>query len=163
MKKELVKKILLQMIGAVAVVCCPIYGYYPIAMAFFAAAYRCTNIRGITIPVMLGAFFACTDVETTVKYGVCMLVSAVIYELIIRKKKALGNVASSFVMAGVLWAVEAAGGFMTEESFWYAVLGGFEAVTVLGLAGILYTAHTKVRESKGTQNTQADLPFSLCN
>ncbi len=140
MKKELVKKILLQMIGAVAVVCCPIYGYYPIAMAFFAAAYRCTNIRGITIPVMLGAFFACTDVETTVKYGVCMLVSAVIYELIIRKKKALGNVASSFVMAGVLWAVEAAGGFMTEESFWYAVLGGFEAVTVLGLAGILYMA-----------------------
>jgi len=140
MKREQIKKILLQMIGAVAAVCCPVYGYYPIALAFFAAAYRCINTRVVTMPVMLGAFFVCTDVETTVKYGVCILVSAVIYELIIRKKRTLGAVASSFIMAGILWAMEVAGGFMTEEPFWYVVLGGFEAVTVLGLAGILYMA-----------------------
>ena len=140
MKREQIKNISVQVIGAIATACCPIYGYYPIAMAFFAAAYRCINTRWHILPVMLGTFWLGAGPETAVKYGACMLASAVIYELIIRKNRALKNVAASLIMAGVLWLVEAAGGFMTSDPFWYIVLGGFEAVTVIGLAGILHIA-----------------------
>ncbi|MBE5949931.1 MAG: hypothetical protein E7261_13070 [Lachnospiraceae bacterium] len=140
MKREKIKKIFVQVIGAVAAVCCPVYGYFPIAMAFFAAAYRCISTRFVIPFVMFGAFFVRTDVETEVKYGICMLVSAIIYELIIRKKGKLRNAVASFVMACVLWLVEAAGGFMTAEPFWYVVLGGFEAAVVIGLSGILHMA-----------------------
>ena len=139
MKREQIKMILIQVIGVISVVCCPIYGYYPIAMAYFAAAYRCISTRGILLPVMLAGFFLKAGFETTVKYGACMLASSVIYELIIRKKRILKN-ASAFIMAGVLWVVEAAGGFMTTDPFWYILLGGFEAAVVIGLAGILHMA-----------------------
>lgn len=139
MRREQIKIILVQVIGAISAVCCPVYGYYPIAMAFFAAAYRCISTRGILLPVMCGGFFALAGFENAVKYGVCMLTSSVIYELIIRKKRTLKN-AAAFIMAGVLWIVEVAGGFMTDDPFWYIVLGGFEAAAVLGLAGIFYMA-----------------------
>lgn len=139
MRREQIKIILVQVIGAISAICCPVYGYYPIAMAFFAAAYRCIGTRAILLPVMCGGFFAMAGLENAVKYGVCMLASSAIYELIIRKKRTLKNVAA-FIMAVVLWAVEAAGGFMTADPFWYIVLGGFEAVAVLGLAPMFYMA-----------------------
>ena len=78
MKREQIKMILVQVIGAISTLCCPVYGYYPIAMAFFAAAYRCISTRGILLPIMLAGFFVRAGFETTVKYGVCMLVSSVI-------------------------------------------------------------------------------------
>lgn len=162
MKREQIKKILVQVIGAISAICCPVYGYFPIAMAYFAAAYRCINTRGILLPVMIGGFFVRAGLETTVKYGVCMLASSVIYELIIRKKRILKN-ASAFIMAGVLWAVEAAGGFMTTDPFWYIVLGGFEAAVVMGLAGILYMAlssETLVGASSGKRIGIEHVPAS---
>ena len=140
MKREQIRTILVQVIGAISAVCCPVYGYYPIAMAYFAAAYRCINTRAIVLPIMLGAFWLRAGLETTVKYGVCMLVTSVIYELIISRKRILKNMAASLIMAGVLWVVEAAGGFMTTDPFWYILLGGFEAAVVIGLAGILHMA-----------------------
>lgn len=163
MKREQIKKLLVQVIGAIAVVCCPVYGYYPIAMAYFAAAYRCIHTRGVLLPVMFGIFFAGTGLETTVKYGICMLATSVIYELIIRKKRILKNAVASFVMAGVLWTVEAAGGLMTADLFWYIVLGGFEAAVVIGLTGIFYMAlssETLVGTNSGKVSSVEHAPAS---
>lgn len=139
-KREHVKTILIQVVGAIAAVCCPVYGYYPIAMAFFAAAYRCVATRWVLLPVMTGAFFVKVGFESTVKYGVCMAASAVIYELIIHIRKELRGIWASLVMAGVLWLVEAAGGFIIAGAGWYVVLGGLEALVVIGLETVLYMA-----------------------
>lgn len=141
--KQQVKTIFIQMIGAIAAVCCPVYGYYPVAMAFFSAAYSVYGNIGasrLMFPVILCALWAHAGMESAVKYGVCMFAALIIYEMIRRKKGVLKNITAALFMGGILWVVEAAGGFMTGDAALYALLGGFEAAVVMGLSGMFHMA-----------------------
>lgn len=139
-KREFVKKLLVQMIGAAAAVCCPVYGCYPIVLAFFTAVYREKSVRFLVMPVMYAGLYLSGGMPALIKYGVCMTAAAVIMELFIRRKTGLPGIVYGLITAGTVIFVEGFGGAMTDMPVRHIVLGVFEGLTVLGAGGIFYQA-----------------------
>lgn len=80
MRKEIGKKVLLQVIGF-AMAGISYFGYYPLGLAYFAAAYKEKVMRLLLFPVMFIGMSLFMEPLQLAKYGLCMIVAGTVTSL----------------------------------------------------------------------------------
>ena len=80
MRKEIGKKVLLQVVGFV-MAGISYFGYYPLGLAYFAAAYKEKVMRLLLFPVMFIGMSLFMEPLQLAKYGLCMIVTATVNSL----------------------------------------------------------------------------------
>lgn len=81
MKKELGKKILLQLAGFF-MTGISYFGYYPLGLSFFVAAYREKVMRLLLFPVMFLGMSLFMQPLQLARYGLCMIVTATVTSIL---------------------------------------------------------------------------------
>lgn len=97
MKKEVAKKMLLQVAGFI-LAGVGILGYYPLGLSYFVAAYKEKIMRLLLFPVMFIGMSLFMEPLQLAKYGLCMVVAATVTSITELDKNskatALGSVAA---------------------------------------------------------------------
>lgn len=81
MRKELGKKMLLQLVGFF-MAGISYFGYYPLGLSFFVAAYREKVMRLLLFPVMFIGMSLFMEPLQLARYGLCMIVAATVTSIL---------------------------------------------------------------------------------
>ncbi|NLZ80242.1 MAG: SpoIIE family protein phosphatase [Clostridiales bacterium] len=132
MKKKLLKRIGMQMIGGV-VAQCFILPHNPFGLAYFAAAYLQKPTRAFIFPIVLVSMLLTMPATVAIKYGLAMLVIAVIIELIERIKNSCGKYLGGVIAAISLFSMEVAKAGLSINPEKELIAGFFEYIMVFAL------------------------------
>lgn len=135
MKGQTVRKIVIQMI-AIAMAQCTVLMYHPIGVAFFAAAYTEGIWRYVLFPVMIASMAFVLEPLALLKYGITMLVTAVIVSVTEswnRKRRGDTFVPEGLLclLGGLVAAAMEAGDFAFSVWEWHdlVIIGGLGLLT----------------------------------
>lgn len=138
MKKRLMKRIGMQLIGGI-VAQCYILSYNPFGLAYFAAAYLQKGTRAFVFPIILVSMLLTMPATEAIKYGLAMLVIAVIIELIERMKDSCGRYLGGVIAAISLFSMEIAKAGLSINPEKQIISGLFESVMVFALVVVFST------------------------
>lgn len=136
MKETILKKASVHIMGVFAALCMA-GGYNPIGFAYFASVFMEKGQRLFIFPVVMAVIAFTMPMLPAVKYMMAMVVYAVLFGLAEAGK---GQVKRSHggLLAGIsVFAVQAAGAFMTREPTYGLWIGLFEATLVFALSLLL--------------------------
>lgn len=138
MKKKIIKRIGMQLIGGI-VAQCYILPHNPFGLAYFTAAYLEKTTRPFVFPIILISMLLTMPATEAIKYGLAMLVTAVIIELIERRKEHCGKYLGGLIAAISLFSMEIAKAGLSVNPDKILISGFFESILVFSLV-IVFSA-----------------------
>lgn len=132
MKKRLLKRMGMQLLGGI-IAQCYILPYNPFGLAYFAAAYLQKGTRAFIFPIVLVSMLLTMPAIQAIKYGLAMLVIAVIIELIERTRDSCGKYLGGIIAAISLFSMEIAKAGLSINPEKELLAGFFESIMVFAL------------------------------
>lgn len=139
MKKDIWKKVLLQLIGFL-LTGVELMGYYPLGLSYFVAAYKEKVMRISLFPVMFIGMSLVMEPLALAKYGLCMVVAATVTSIMeldkSQKVSCLGSVAAGISTAAMEYITCVLNGIEMERIY----MGLLEGVLVFAGAQLFRVA-----------------------
>ena len=159
MKKEIGKKILLQVLGFV-LTGVELMGYYPLGLSYFVAAYKEKVMRLLLCPVMFIGMSLVMEPLQLAKYGLCMVVAATVTSIMELDKNGkssiLGSVAAGITTSAMEYISCLLNGMERERIY----IGVLEGVLVFTLAEIFgFIMKTFIKEKKKEEKVQEEYQY----
>lgn len=152
MRKELGKKMLLQIVGFF-MAGVSYFGYYPLGLSFFAAAYREKVMRFLLFPVMFIGMSLFMEPLQLARYGLCMIVAATVTSIVELDKNnkftRIGSLAAGISTSSMAYVDYV----MNGRELYQLYMGIGEGVLVFALSEVMALAIRYILKNKQTETT----------
>lgn len=159
MKKEIGKKLLLQVLGFV-LTGVELMGYYPLGLSYFVAAYKEKVMRLLLCPVMFIGMSLVMEPLELAKYGLCMVVAATVTSIMELDKNGktsiLGSVAAGITTSAMEYISCLLNG-MDRERIYIGVLEGVLVFAFAEIFSLLMKAF--IKEKKKEEKVQEEYQY----